>query len=306
MSIPVQIGKKKFNLPQSWNAMPLRDVLHCYSIIMSHTGSWISPVELLPFKKLLLVQHLLKLSKTYMEQWEQDCIEEYGDHDGQLVFISELDEVLNLVDFLFERMEDNTVVISLTYTNIPYPYLEGSKPGKSKRKTRLYGPKSGLENITLYEMGYTFQIFEKFMETQEEQYADQLIAALYRPQKPITRENKATGFYGDIRMPIYKLDHMVEKRAEITATLPDIVKKIIIFWFASCRQQIIRSYENIFKESDPNRRHVGNDYGWGGILLALSDGIANMDAVANRPYTDGLIYLSYLEDQRKLVDMWGK
>lgn len=303
--IPVQIGKKKFHVAESWNEMKLRDVLQCYNIIMSNTGQWISPVELLPYKKLLLVKYLLKLSSTYMEQWEQNWIQEYGQHDGQLVFISELDEVLKLVNFLFEKVDENEVAISLTYTNIPYPFLEGTL-GKRKKKIRLYGPKSGLENITLYELGYTFQVFEHFVETQEEQYADQLIAALYRPMKPQTKENQRTAYYGDLRMPLYKLDHMVEKRQQITATLPDIVKRIIIFWFASCRQQIIKEYENIFKEGDPNRRHVGNDYGWGGILLGLADGIANMDQVANRPYADGLIYLSYLEDQRKVVEMWGK
>ncbi|PHN06944.1 hypothetical protein [Flavilitoribacter nigricans] len=305
MSTHVKIGKKEFYVPQSWNKLSLRDVLQCYNIIMSNTGSWISPVELLPFKKLLLVKYLLKLSQTFMEQWEQDCIQEHGKQDGQLVFISELDEVLQIADFLFERLEHNEVAISLTYTNIPYPYLEGKKKNH-KKTTRLYGPKSKLENITLYELGYTFQVFEKFIETQEEQYADQLIAALYRPMKPRTKENQRTGYYGDIRMPLYKLDHMVAKRQEITATLPAIVKRIIIFWFASCRQQIIQGYENIFKKPDDSRRHVGNDYGWGGILLGLSDGIANMDQVANRPYADGLIYLSYLEDQRKVVEMWGK
>lgn len=301
----VQLGKKTFNIAQSWNALPLRDVLQCYNIIMSNTGQWINPVELLPFKRLLLVRYLLKLSSTYMQQWEEDCIKEYGE-DGAMVFIAELDEVLKIADFLFEKLDNNEVAISLTYTNIPYPYLEGKRSKSSKKKTRLYGPKNSLGNITLFEMGYTFQIFEKFIETQEEQYANQLIAALYRPQKPRTKENQRTGYYGDIRMPLHKLEHMVDKRVQLVETLPDIVKRIIIFWFASCRQQIIRDYENIFKATDNNKRHVGNDYGWGGILLALSDGIANIDQVANRPYQDGLIYLSYLEDQRKVVEMWGK
>lgn len=301
----VQFDNKTVNVPGTWNDLPLASVLYCYEIIMKDTGSWLDPVELLPFKKLLLVQHLLGMSKTYMEQWEQDCIQVHGDHDGQLIFIAELDEVLNTVDFLFEKQEDNEVAISLTYTKIPYPFLESSKQKKGKRP-RLYGPKDELSNITIFELAYTFQLFENFIESQDPDQADQLIAALYRPQKPQTRENRRTDYYGDIRMPLYRLEHMVEKRKGLVKTLPEIVKKIIIFWFGSCRHQIIRQYENVFQPAREGVRRVGNDYGWGGMLLALSDGIANLDKISTRPYQDGLIYLSSLEDQRKQREMWGR
>ena len=303
----VEFGKKKVQVPQSWNDLPLRDVLYCYEVIMQDAGEWIGPAELLPHKKILLARRLLNMSSTYMEQWEQDRIQEHGLHDGQLVFIAELDQVLSTVNFLFEPQgEDNEVSIALTYTNIPYPYLESQKRGKNGKRTRLYGPKNALENITLFELGYTFQTFEKFIETQEEQWADHLIAALYRPQKPMTQENRRTAYYGDIRMPLYRLEHMIEKRQELTKTLPAIVKRIILFWFASCRKQIIQEYENIFQSNkDKPGRHVGNDYGWGGILLGLAGGLADLDQIANRPYQDGLVNLSYLEDQRKSMEMWG-
>lgn len=302
----IKIDNRVITLPQSWNQLPLKDILHCYSIIMHDTGSWLEPVELLPYKKLLLVKYLLRLSDKYMEEWEKDCAEEYGE-DGRLVFISELEEALKAADFLFEKQEEetNTVSIALTLTKTPYSFLEERKRSRGERK-RFYGPESELSNLTIFELGYTFQLFEQFINTQDEQLANQLIATLYRPQKPRTKENQRAGYHNDIRMPLYRLEHMVKKRTEMMSTLPEITRQIIIFWFASCRQKIIKSYPNIFESKNEEVKRVGNDYGWGGLLISLADGIVNMDKVSERPYQDAFVYLSYLEDQRKRAEMFAK
>ena len=41
---------------------------------------------------------------------------------------------------------------------------------------------------------------------------------------------------------------------------------MILFWFASCRQQIIEQHPNIFTSEKRDRQ--GNDYGWGGVLMS--------------------------------------
>jgi len=295
----VSIDNRTTTLPQSWNELPLKDVLHCYSIIMQNTGSWLAAVELLPYKKLLLVKHLLKLSDAFMEQWEHDCLEEY-EEEGKLVFLAELDEILKATDFLFEPQteDNNTVSIALTFIRIPYSYLEGQKWTRGKKR-RFYGPKNELSNLTIFELGYTFQLFEQFLQTQDEDLANRLIATLYRPQKPRTKANERAGYHNDIRQPLYRLEHLVEKRLKLVATLPQLTRQLILFWFASCRQQIINKYPNIFEPENTATERVGNDYGWGGLILSLADGIVNLDQVSERPYQDAFVYLSYLEDQRK-------
>ena len=309
----VQIDQRKIQLPQSWNDLPLKGLLHCYAIIMLDADGFLQPEELLPFQKLRLVKHLLKLSDAYVEQWEQDRHEEYGDHDGQIVFLAELQELLATVDFLFESVETTGLAelqgapkqmsIALSLTRCPYSYIEEQRrrSGRAKRK-RLYAPKDKLANISLYELGFTFQLFEQFLTTQDEALAERLIAALYRPQKPMTRENKRTDYYGDIRQPLYRLEHLLDKRIKLVKELPTIVKQVLLFWFASCRRAIIDAYPNVFQpktEMAIAGERVGNDYSYGGMLLALAGGIHNLDQVSVRPFQDGLVYLSYLEDGRQ-------
>lgn len=308
----VQINKKKTSLPQSWNELSLEDLLHAYAIIMHDTGTALQPEELLHWQKLQLVKYFLKLTDSFVEKWERDRCNEYGEHDGQLVFLAELQELLSTVNFLFEPVEHSGLVelegapkqmsIALTLTKCPYPYLEERRrrSGRAHRK-RLYAPKDGLSNISLYELAFTFHLFEQFLETQDEALAEKLIAALYRPQKPMTRENKRVDYYGDIRMPIYRLEHLIDKRVKMVQGLPIIIKQIILFWFASCRRAIIQAYPRVFQPQDEYAiagEMVGNDYSYGGMLLALAGGIHHLDQVSERPYEDGLVYLSYLEDSR--------
>ena len=97
-----------------------------------------------------------------------------------------------------------------------------------------------------------------------------------------------------------------KKRTERIKTLPVDTKKLILFWFASCRQQIIASYQNIFRHSSKMEikgEKVGNDYGWSGMLLSLANGIVHLEQVSKQPFHDGLIYLSYLEDQRLMQEI---
>ena len=114
----------------------------------------------------------------------------------------------------------------------------------------------------------------------------------------MTRENKRVEYYGDIRMSVYRLEHLIDKRVKIVQSLPVIVKQIILFWFASCRRAIIQAYPRVFQPQDEYAiagEVVGNDYSYGDMLLALAGGIHHLDQVSERPYGDGLVYLSYLE-----------
>ena len=170
---------------------------------------------------------------------------------------------------------------------------------------RLYGPANGLENLTIYELGMTFMALERFLETKDDDYALELLAILYRPKKPHTRENALSAYQGDRRLPLLHHEATIPARKKLMAKLPDLVRAFLIFWFACCRQQIIRQFPNIFHQPEPNAagERVGNDYAWGGILLNLADGIIHLDAVASQPWSNALTYLSMLEDRRKEMEM---
>lgn len=292
---------RRVEIPQSWNALTLRQQIICYGILMTDAGAYYEPQELPPLKKIQLIMGLLSLDETFMRTWEEDNIAEMGPEDGHLLFLSELDNILAAANFLFKPAESpitnhqSPIIINLGLTKNPFPILE--RPHKiTKRPVRYFGPADGLENVTIYELGVAFNLFEKFMQTRQESYAITLLATLWRPGKPVTPENKRSAYQGDRRLPYLHHEATVAMREKHIATLPLQVRHLLLFWFASCRQAIVDSYPNVFTGQPQSD---GNQYGWGGVLLSLAGGIVHLDAVAQQPHSNALAYLSYLEDERK-------
>ena len=303
----VRINNKTIVVPQSWNELSFRQLLICYSIIMVDLERILESNEIMPFKRIELVKALLTVENSFMERWEQDCITNYGEEEGQSQFLAELQELFPITDFLFDKIEEEDQPVKyqvrLGLTKCPYPEL-GYTTKKNKKKVWL-GPKDELSNISFIELATTFTLFESFMETGEEEYVDQLIATLYRPIKPATSANKRSGYQGDRRLPFLCHESTVDKRIEKVKLIPDTIKQLLTFWFASCRQHIIASYENIFSAPGDGIKgeKTGNDYGWGGVLMSLAGGLESIDKIAGQPYQNALTYLSFLEDQRKLAEM---
>lgn len=294
----VTIDNKALTVPQSWNELPLRQQLICYAIIMSDTPRLFDASEVVTSKKIQLIQALLNVDDAYMQKWAKDCHEVHGE-DGANIFLNELNEVMQIVDFLFHTEDDETKSIALTLTKCPYPYLIA---GKHKgRKVKWFAPKDGLSNLSLYELGYTFTIFEQYIKSTDEieqnELAYKLLATIYRPQKEATKENLRSGYKGDIRLPLRDHESMIDKRIKKIKQMPSLPAQLIMFWFASCRQQIINTYTNVFQEG--STKEEADKYGWSAVLLNLADGIVHLDAVADRNFSDAMTYLSYLEDQRQ-------
>jgi len=307
----VTINGKDIYPPQSWNELSLKQQLACYAIIMKNTKGMLEAPEHLPARKIVLTKYLLGLSDKFIKDWEEERIEEYGHEDGLLIFDNELMELTQVADFFFEKIEsnidgDNEEVIvqyqvKLGLTKRPFPMLKRKK--KSDRNKRLFAPADNLENISIYELGTTFTLFENYIKTKNISYVDKLIATMYRPAKPANNKNKRSAYQGDIRQPLMDHEGMIKKRIKNVETLPTAVKQLILFWFASCRQKIIDSYPNVFVESKGEKG--GNQYGWGGVLLELAGGLVHLKQVGNQSHSNALAYLSYMEDKRKLRELKG-
>lgn len=297
----VTINDNTIEVPNNWNHLPLKKQLYCYAILLTDTKHLLSPQEVLPAKKIMLMQALLDMDDDYLKLWKEDCLI-VDPEMGETIFNSEVAELSKIADCFFDRIEPEqigdpeTFQIKLGLTKNPFPEIE-----RKKQKKKYYGPADELENLTIAELGDTFTFFENFLKTNDEDWANKLIATLYRPAKQKTKANKQSAYGGDIRQPYIGHEAMVKKRKEKVKLLPPPVKQLIIFWFASCRQHIINSYQNIFVA--PEGEQAGNNYGWGGVIMSLADGLQNIDAVAAQPANTALIYLSYLEDQRKKAEL---
>lgn len=287
---------------QEWNDLTLDQLLALYALISDAFFRGAS-VAISAENRTIMLIRLLSISKSDIEAWEQARIVEFGQEDGSLVFLSELDELLHVVTdplFLFSPNTEFTIEPRLTLTRCPYPELSGSD------RPTLYAPADGFQNMTIYELGTVFTLYDTFIKDQTSQNILELLATIFRPGKPATDANIISGFEGDIRLPLRRHESTIPQRIEIIAELPHLVRGLLMFWVAGCRAAIIEQFPNLFKPATQPEESVatsaGNDYGWAGLLMSLADGLVHLDAIADQPWQNAFIYLSKIEDERKLAE----
>ena len=182
---------KTIQIPSSWNDLTKEQLIRIYKIIMAPKLAAFEPQVITGVKRIALVMVLLDISEKKMNTWEADCIATYGDTEGREIFITELDEVLQVTDFLFDIKEpeegeegEKTYTIKLGLTHWPKEWKEIHFLKKnSGRKKRYFAPDNGLENISFYELTYTFTLFERYMEKPSPEILHRLLAILFRPGK---------------------------------------------------------------------------------------------------------------------------
>ena len=286
-------------LPTSWNKLSLEQCLKAYSIIMSDTSHIFEEQELVPAKRILLFKTLSGITEEELRQWQENTIAEDPEH-GEQVFLAGLNAALESCDFLFdiETSDDGAdtshqYAIKLGLTRCPWPALDRKR--KNGKIRSYYAPADGLANVSFLELCTTFSLFEQYIQDYDEDILHELLAVLYRPPKPRTKENKASAYGGDQRQPYLGHEGMVAKRKKWMATLTPRVKQLLLFWFASCRQSIIEQYPDLFTSQGGQ----GSKYGWGALLMAMAGGLQHMDAVSAQPAMDALTYLDYLNEQAR-------
>lgn len=327
----ITIDGRTVDIPQSWNDLDPRDLYFCYGVAMTDHREFLLH-EQVQAKRAFITDRLLGLTpewhSTYADQLRADAVLALGDDptdeqvtqakaDAETVYYSTLADLQVVSDFAFQQVETAEdepaqYAVSLTLTKCPLPELQhnsrkrGKRTGKRKNKFRpkcYLAPADGLSNISIYELGVTFTLFERFMTDRNEDDLHELISILYRPHKLRTKQGEMSDYGGDRRIPHLGTETTAALRQRKVETLPLQVKQIILFWFAGCRQAIVEGYPNVFNAQPDTRKKSGNQYGWGGVLLSIAGELPQLQAVAEQKATDALTYLSYLEDQRKLQEL---
>jgi len=298
-------------VPQSWDELTVSQLAGAYAILMSDASPVLEPSEVMWAKRLELFMFLSNTNEEELKAWRASCIEEHGLEDGHYVFLEEVDTVLGHFTHLLEEVPppadaapDAAAIrayqIKLGRTKAPYLMLRDSEVGYE-----WHAPADKLRNLTIYELGQVFTLLESYLETQQPDLVDELIATLYRPAKPATQSNIDSDYNGDIRLPLSGHETTVRYRLPHVRRMPELAKQLILFWVASCRQAIIDDYPNIFTapEDQPEGERVGNDYRWGGVIMSLANDVTQIDQVANSRWENTFVYLSFLEDRRKEEEM---
>lgn len=311
--IKIKIGNstRTVQAPESWDDLDARTALMVYNTLFSGLGDDLTRGAFTAVKLISLTQHLLAMPPDFLAKWEADCIREDAEN-GDLVFLEELKQVMvatlaGLFDVVTDAESGATgYAVKFNRTKNPWPALTTSPPappskGGRKRAHKApkwyYGPKDGLANLTLYELGMTFGVYEEYLETRDEAKANELIAVLYRPSRPETQEERDSAWHGDRRQPYRRYEDKATERMKMVATLPALTRRFLIFWFAGCREAIVRDYPKVFKKG---KDAGGPNYGWGGLLLGLAETgtFGALGETADQHYSNALTYLSMKEDER--------
>lgn len=336
-SITVEInGKRKtYTAPSSWNNLTTAQLLHAYQIVHRAFSDSDKSAQELPQKKLALLAPLFGLSISELFRFRQDLITEDPEH-GATTYLEVVQKLIYYTDPLFlfienenvqrhgrasqsglasqsgsplpEALEGRRVTINPTLTRTPWPQL---KHRDSNRK--YFGPRDRFENFTLSELGTVMTLYKQYTESikkqggQSQQILNTLIATIYRPPKPPTKENKEKAYEGDIRLPLAGYEATVEKRAKDIATLPTMVKKVILFYIQSCIHSITQEWQHLFKKienSDQGQAAERSPKGdFGTLIIKLAGGLVHLDQVANQPYENAFIYLNMIEEERQEAEL---
>lgn len=287
---------RHYRLPTKWNDLATERAEGLYQIIMA--------TNLLPgamadtdvaMRRILAWRYLAGITDNQWAKITADLVKEYDIDLAPLVLAEEIEEHLPAVDFLFnQKIDDDGDTyweVAPTLTKNPYPRI-------TIAGLTLYGPANALDNISIYEMGKIFTLYEQFVEHGNIDTVNELLATMYRPTKPDTAANQKSAWGGDRRLPLRGHEATVDKRMVAMAALPEATKQILLFWVASCRHAIVEAFPKVFDPpTDPEAVSLPN-YGWGGVLLSLADGIVHLNAAADQTYGTALAYLSLLEDRR--------
>ncbi len=307
--ITIKIGDRfrDVKVPRSWDDLDAKTALLFYSTLFTSTGDEFTHSAFTAVKLISLTQHILGFSPDMMAKWEADALRADAEH-GQAVFLDELKQVIEaamagLFEVVTDEASGNTgYAVRFNRTRNPWPVLMHTPPAgrgaKRPAKTRtLYCAKDGLENITVYELAYTFSMYEAYVQTRDEMFALRLIGALYRPSRPETEEERESAWHGDRRQPLRRYEGKVEERAKMAATLPMLTRRFLVFWFAGCREAIVKRYPRVFKKAGDGDGGGGGD--WGRMLLSLAESntFGSLGETSDQHYSNALEYMSMKDEQ---------
>lgn len=321
-TVTLQIGKQKREIPcpESWDDFAdLRTFLLFYQTLFSLPGDEYTATAFTAVKLISMTQKVLGMDTASMAIWEAER-RKTNPELGEAVFLEELRQVVHHVLGGLFTIEDGEeagtkYACKLNRLRNPWPILENTKmlpAGKGKKlpgkTTNLYAPADGLSNLTAYELGVTFTLFENYLNTNEEQYADQLLGVLYRPTRPLTAHEKETAWGGDRRQKFRGYEAKMPERAALMATLPALTRRVLLFWFASCRQSIVDAYPKVFRRTGGQGGRAGSNYGWGGVLLSVAEvgSLGPLNDVADAPYANVLTLLSMKAEEAEAMEEWAR
>jgi hypothetical protein len=141
---------------------------------------------------------------------------------------------------------------------------------------RYYGPRANFRNLRFAEFMFADAYFLRYLQTNDEQQLDRLVATLYRPQRAGYAPH-SPGYGGDRREDFN--ENLLDARTRAIAKQPHHVKYAVLLWYQGCRKALENRFEYVFTADNTSK---ATKSGWGDVLHELAGGVHRIDATAEQ------------------------
>ncbi|MCD4681126.1 MAG: hypothetical protein K8S00_12145 [Bacteroidales bacterium] len=194
--------------------------------------------------------------------------------DNQKLYLFELFEVYNNSRFI-----DKVIIDKFYFQNVMY-----------------LGPADKLSNVSFGEFCFADTHFLDYINNDNQDALNKLIAVLYRPEKKV--DVTAEDFNGDWRIRFNT--HHTQKRADSFAAMYPPLKKAIVFNYIKLRSWLEPIYPYVFPKSGEDSKKKVKHHSWLPVLENLvGNDIINLDR-----YTEVLLHTALRNLDTRLRDYY--
>lgn len=204
---------------------------------------------------------------------------------------ADLQALVDSFSFLFNEKDDKIYLESGIVINY-FPYL------RTKYGRKLYGPSSGLFNITFAEFIRLETLYENFRIGKTPDSEDRFCGTIYRKRDPKANP-MSPEFSGDIRNPFN--DHLAKKYTQNGSMLSPWKKIFIRLFYEGCRNFIIKKYENAFRSYEHSQEPGNTTFeNYNRLVTGLSNGdLTKANLIRKAPLYDAFAQLEALVIEKR-------
>ncbi len=255
IDMPMLQKKLVGKIYESWEEMTWQLITHVLRVFNAPMPQW-SAEEAMHWQNMQILKAINGWTDADLKAWRTATVLSNQDVDmltAQQIWLKDLDTILHQsVQFAFQPITENTEnkrVLSQTLYKNPLPVIKvKAKSGTFQKWFAAYSDaENPFRDCTLYELGRIFTLYEQFRESGEETHFCELLAILYRPEKP--RKDRQNDDSDDMRQP---LESSVKKmRVRIAIVRDQIhpsVKKTIELHLTSAMSRFAELYASVFSK----------------------------------------------------------
>ena len=315
--IEIKVASKKILdqfAPSSWNECTPKELIYLVRLLNAEFPDGFPVEDRLPALKILITTSLLNITDDVLSAWQKALVKEAegNKEDAAVSFLSDFQEIAeHVTKFIFKTVlnddDKEILVIAPDLLRCPYSMLTIKT---KKGIEQLYAPsvgknarsiepitKEAFDNMTMYELGISFSLYENWTVTKDYDLLRELVATIWRDKKPNTKDNRQKNYGGDVRMPLLGYEAVIPQRKQLISKNLDFQQlDIIAFWFGCCRHHFASLFPDVFVK----KRAGENKYGYAGIIIELSRAaFVSKDQIANQSAHDTMMELMFNMEQAK-------